>query len=521
MGRGNATPGSSRMGGRTPTMLPPGGLGFLTAGPMGSGTAPSGYRAPVAPAPTPSPERVAAIPTPSPERVAAMSDARVRFDIDKANALIRQRAASERVADLGSRGVFGRIPSYSSAPLPPALPPAPPFSRDEFGRPSWQTYRPPRSPYDYSFDPYPSLERLGDIIDPRVADFSSLGQFPMSSFGPGGLRRFASGGMVGNPEVQPSQSPYPSKPYESMADVVADKGRYGDSMMMHVSPGEVAAIDSMVPGGLPRNPETGQPEAFLFTLLGMLDTKAAAGIASLGTAGTVGGVFSSAAAAIPKVLGSTLTGFGKALGAAGVPTAGKIPAGLAKAFPALAKAGGATAGNPFLQTVGQVGSGLGQVAGLPVEVAGKVLGTHQGGGGLGEFFGGGGGAPPDPSGLPADASGVQPEAVAPSPSVDPSSARNVLEVATDATSNAAEAGSQASEVVVDTAAEGGWTTGDKIGAGLLGAQFLNYVIPQDDDDPYGGESSYEGPSSWSGRTYSGGTGGGRSGERSYYTGRVG
>lgn len=167
------------------------------------------------------------------------------------------------------------------------------------------------------------------------------------------------------------RSQYSGGPYGGMADELASRGRYGDSMMMHVSPSEVAALDSMVPGGLPRNPETGQPEAFLFTLLGTLLTKAAGGIASLGAAGTAGGALSTAAAAIPKVLGGTLTGFGKALGAAGVPTAGTLPAGLAKAFPALAKAS-ATA-NPVLQGLGQVGSGLGQVAGLPVEVAGKVL----------------------------------------------------------------------------------------------------------------------------------------------------
>lgn len=42
---------------------------------------------------------------------------------------------------------------------------------------------------------------------------------------------------------------------------IASKGRYGDSMLMHVNPMEVNAIAQQVP--LTINPETGQPEAFL------------------------------------------------------------------------------------------------------------------------------------------------------------------------------------------------------------------------------------------------------------------
>ena len=372
------------------------------------------------------------------------------------------------------------------------------------------------------------------------------------------------------PEVEPSQSPYPSKPYESMADVVADKGRYGDSMMMHVNPLEVAALDEMVPGGLPRNPETGQPEAFLFLLPmlgGMLSAGGAAlasGIAGLGAAGTAGGALASglgtALGAIPSLAGSALTGLGtaasSALGGSTLGSAlttvpkglmGMLPSKVAAAIPSsLGGAGTGVVGSigktatavgqnlasgNFGNAISGLGQGLGQVAGLPLEAAGSLMGTHTGSGGLGSFLpesvlgtggeGGGGGAPPDPSGLSADPSVVQPEAVTSSPAVDPTGGRNALDVVTDATGEVTETGSHAGDVVVDTAAEGGWTTGEKIGAGLLGAQFLDYVIPQDDDDPYGGKSSYEGESSWSGRTYSGGTGGGRSGERSYYTGRVG
>jgi hypothetical protein len=54
---------------------------------------------------------------------------------------------------------------------------------------------------------------------------------------------------------------YPMKPY---MDQMAQHGRYGDSMLVHMNPAEVEGIASLVPGGkLTINPVTGQPEAFL------------------------------------------------------------------------------------------------------------------------------------------------------------------------------------------------------------------------------------------------------------------
>ena len=55
---------------------------------------------------------------------------------------------------------------------------------------------------------------------------------------------------------------YPAKP---LMDEMAKYGRYGDSMLVHMHPAEVEGLASLVPGGrLPRNPVTGQPEAFYF-----------------------------------------------------------------------------------------------------------------------------------------------------------------------------------------------------------------------------------------------------------------
>ena len=61
---------------------------------------------------------------------------------------------------------------------------------------------------------------------------------------------------------------YPAKP---MMDQMAQHGRYGDSMLVHMNPVEVAGIASLSPTGqLTTNPVTGQPEAFLPLLFGGL-----------------------------------------------------------------------------------------------------------------------------------------------------------------------------------------------------------------------------------------------------------
>ena len=58
-------------------------------------------------------------------------------------------------------------------------------------------------------------------------------------------------------------------PSQKVAEDLASKGRYGDSMLVHMNPVEVQAMHENSPGGLTINPETGQPEAFL-PMLGAL-----------------------------------------------------------------------------------------------------------------------------------------------------------------------------------------------------------------------------------------------------------
>lgn len=58
--------------------------------------------------------------------------------------------------------------------------------------------------------------------------------------------------------------------YKEQARELAGKGRYGDTMLVHMNPQEVGALASLSPFGLTTNPDTGLPEAFIFPLLGGL-----------------------------------------------------------------------------------------------------------------------------------------------------------------------------------------------------------------------------------------------------------
>ena len=109
---------------------------------------------------------------------------------------------------------------------------------------------------------------------------------------------------------------YPAKP---MMDEMAKYGRYGDTMLVHMNPAEVAGIASLVPGGrLTTNPVTGQPEAFLPLLLGF--AAKGLGLSALGTGALVGAGTAAVTGDLKRGILSGLTaGFGAGIGeAAGV-----------------------------------------------------------------------------------------------------------------------------------------------------------------------------------------------------------
>lgn len=92
--------------------------------------------------------------------------------------------------------------------------------------------------------------------------------------------------------------------YSPQANQLADQGRYGDSMMVHMNPLEVALMNQMSGNKMTINPTTGQPEAFAFllpllasmggTALGGAGGLAALGVGSGALAAGVGGALGSA-----------------------------------------------------------------------------------------------------------------------------------------------------------------------------------------------------------------------------------
>ena len=126
------------------------------------------------------------------------------------------------------------------------------------------------------------------------------------------------------------QPPFPMQP---MADQMAQQGRFGDSMMVHMNPIEVAGIASLSPTGqLTTNPMTGQPEAFLPFLAPLLGSLAGSSLLA-GTGGILAGKTALASAIGSGLATTAVTGDLKE----GL-VSGLTGFGLGKAFEAGAKA---------------------------------------------------------------------------------------------------------------------------------------------------------------------------------------
>jgi hypothetical protein len=124
-------------------------------------------------------------------------------------------------------------------------------------------------------------------------------------------------------------------PYQGVANQLAGYGRYGDSQLVHMNPIEVQMLSRLSPTGqLTRNPQTGQPEAFLPFLAPLLGSFLGSSLLTGAGAGVLGaaGLSSAAAGAVGSGLAtaavtgdleqgilSGITGFGlgQAFGAAG------------------------------------------------------------------------------------------------------------------------------------------------------------------------------------------------------------
>ena len=171
-----------------------------------------------------------------------------------------------------------------------------------------KTYGPPPELQGYQYDP-----RLQGVLSEGVnptygSQFQNKNQ--------GGLIGYAKGGQMN---------------IKQQTQNVANQGRYGDSMLLHVNPAEVKGLAQAMP--ITVNPETGQPEAFLPFLAPILGGMAgsalltgagatAAGAGILGTAGLSSALATGIGAGLAtyaetggsgsKALMSMLTGYGGA-----------------------------------------------------------------------------------------------------------------------------------------------------------------------------------------------------------------
>ena len=153
---------------------------------------------------------------------------------------------------------------------------------------------------------------------------------------------------------------YDMKP---MAQSLASQGRYGDTMLVHMNPVEVAGLDAytrrMGGGGLTVNPRTGQPEAFLPMLLGLglqglgMGALHAGLLTGIGTAAATGDIGKGLMAGLGAYGGADI---GSGLSAAGAttstvaPTAGAdIVASASQATPVAGLPGAAPASGNLLQ----------------------------------------------------------------------------------------------------------------------------------------------------------------------------
>lgn len=144
-----------------------------------------------------------------------------------------------------------------------------------------------------------------------------------------------------------------------LAEKVADKGRYGDSELVHMNPDEIAILEQYF-GPMTINPDTGKPEAFSWKkfllgagLAGAAFIPGAQGLVALGL-GKLGVGAAAAAKLAPALLGLGKTiGASTAIAGAIDPEKDKSATGLSEAADYLAKrneqAKAANPGVPIIQ----------------------------------------------------------------------------------------------------------------------------------------------------------------------------
>tara|TARA_R100001591_G_scaffold34562_1_gene46132 strand:- start:504 stop:2771 length:2268 start_codon:yes stop_codon:yes gene_type:complete len=145
------------------------------------------------------------------------------------------------------------------------------------------------------------------------------------------------------------------KNLKNQANQVANAGRFGDSMLVHMNPMEVQGLANTMP--MTVNPQTGQPEMFLPFLAPLLGSAAGtalfSGIMSPAVAGAVGSGLATAIAEgdLKKGIMAGITGFGigNVLGQVGAGTKGAVDQATTEAIKqAATQEGSAAALNPLV-----------------------------------------------------------------------------------------------------------------------------------------------------------------------------
>lgn len=189
-------------------------------------------------------------------------------------------------------------------------------------------------------------------------------------------------------------------PMKAAAEKMASKGRFGDSVLVHMNPKEVQELARMAPGGkLTINPDTGQPEAFLPFLAPLLGGVLGSwGAGALGVSSVLGGALGSGLASwaesgnLGKGVASGLLSFGL----------GSALQGLGDLAGGAAGAAGAGAGETGAQGLGALAADVSKEGATELATnslgAGATSGASAGGWGTGTSLVGGMGVG-DPTGL--------------------------------------------------------------------------------------------------------------------------
>jgi hypothetical protein len=179
---------------------------------------------------------------------------------------------------------------------------------------------------------------------------------------------------------------------EGIARALAKKGRYGDTMLMHVNPMEVQSMADN--GMITINPDTGQPEAFLQFLPALFSAIATPALAAGGALASGIGTVLSAVPFVGPTLGKIPAAIGGGLTGASATTAGTAATGIGSVPTALGGGGLGNLGTSISSLGGQLPKITGALSGpqgigqMGADLIGKIFPSPGAGSSVGSVPGG-------------------------------------------------------------------------------------------------------------------------------------